>query len=236
MGNTDVITPDKYILPVTSSGLIDYIYTPPNIPMGIDDWPTLQEMIFANTRAVVMLDYEAKQQEIPWLLDQFGQMFETPFSPTDREFPCVADRPPADWAGALPRENRMYMANHNLNLEIALAGISLLVPNTLVMNETNAADPDIYGSLKKSSVDCTKMWSRPPNFLLVDFYNVGNFDGSVFQVAADANNVTYDRASCCGTQATRNAAEKGCRVVGFLRAVRAVVSAFLVYMMVDLSI
>lgn len=41
------------------------------------------------------------------------------------------------------------------------------------------------------------MWSRPPNFLLVDYYNFGNFPGSVFAVAAAANNVTYNR-SCCG--------------------------------------
>jgi hypothetical protein len=39
------------------------------------------------------------------------------------------------------------------------------------------------------------MWGRYPNFLLVDFYDAGN--GSVFEVAAKANNVTY-RGGCCG--------------------------------------
>ncbi|ERF75453.1 hypothetical protein EPUS_06985 [Endocarpon pusillum Z07020] len=198
MGNSDVITPDKYVAPVTSSGLIDYVYTPPKVPMAVEDWPTLQEMIFANTRAVVMLDYEANQQEIPWLLDEFGQMFETPFSPTNRDFPCIADRPPAEWPGALPRENRMYIANHNLNVDISFGGISLLVPNTVILNETNAA-ADIYGSLKRNSLNCTSLWDRPPNFLLVDYYNVGDFNGSVFQVAADANGVSYDRDRCCAT-------------------------------------
>lgn len=38
-------------------------------------------------------------------------------------------------------------------------------------------------------------WQRPPNFLLVDYYNIGN--GSVFEVAAKYNNVTYTR-KCCG--------------------------------------
>lgn len=38
-------------------------------------------------------------------------------------------------------------------------------------------------------------WGRPPNFLLVDYYNFGN--GSVFEVAAQMNNVTYNR-KCCG--------------------------------------
>lgn len=40
-------------------------------------------------------------------------------------------------------------------------------------------------------------WGRAPNFLLVDFYNEGPINGSVFEVAARANNVTYDR-ECCG--------------------------------------
>lgn len=199
MGNFDIIPPDRYVAPVISSGLIRYVYTPPTIPMGVEDWPTLQEMIFSNTRAVVMLDYEAKQQEIPWLLDEFGQMFETPFSPTNRDFPCTADRPPEDWAGALPREHRMYMANHNLNVDISFGGINLLVPNTLILNETNAA-AEIYGSVKTNVLNCTTMWNRPPNFLLVDYYNIGDFNGSVFAVAAEANGVDYDRTSCCGTQ------------------------------------
>ena len=46
--------------------------------------------------------------------------------------------------------------------------------------------------------NCTAMWGRPPNWLLVDYYNFGNFNGSVFQVAAAANNVSYNRDSCCG--------------------------------------
>ena len=40
-------------------------------------------------------------------------------------------------------------------------------------------------------------WRNSPNFLLVDYYNQGSSPGSVFQVAAQANNVTYNRA-CCG--------------------------------------
>lgn len=41
-------------------------------------------------------------------------------------------------------------------------------------------------------------WGHPPNFLLVDFYNYGDpGPGSVFEVAAHWNNVTYHRP-CCG--------------------------------------
>ena len=194
-GNDDVLSPDKYVPPVVNSGLIDYVYIPPTRPMPLDSWPTLGEMLLTNQRAVVMLDYEANQEEIPWLLDEFSQLWETPFSPTDRDFPCTAQRPPDR-----PRDirlDRMYMANHNLNVEVAVAGVSLDIPAYTRLNETNAVSG--YGSAGVMVGNCTSDWGRPPNFLLVDYYNLGNFNGSVFQVAATANNVSYDRDSCCGT-------------------------------------
>jgi len=46
-------------------------------------------------------------------------------------------------------------------------------------------------------------YNRPPNFLLVDYYNVGS--GSVFEVAAKYNNVTYNRP-CCGNNLSSGAA------------------------------
>jgi len=43
-------------------------------------------------------------------------------------------------------------------------------------------------------------WVVPPNFLLVDYYNYGDpKPGSVFEVAARWNNVTYNRP-CCGSK------------------------------------
>jgi hypothetical protein len=45
---------------------------------------------------------------------------------------------------------------------------------------------------------CAEKWGRPPNFLIVDFYNQGPTSGSVFEAAAKANGVTYNR-KCCGT-------------------------------------
>ncbi|KAG9785242.1 PLC-like phosphodiesterase, partial [Aureobasidium melanogenum] len=136
MGNYDVVDPFNFTSPVTQSGLIDFVYTPPTVPMSLDSWPTLAEMILTNKRAVVMLDYNANQTAIPWLLDEFSNMWETPFSPTDRDFPCTAQRPPD--RSRDQRLDRMYMANHNLNLQVSLAGISLLVPFFTLLNETNA--------------------------------------------------------------------------------------------------
>lgn len=59
------------------------------------------------------------------------------------------------------------------------------------------------------------MWDRPPNFLLVDYYNYGNFNGSVFEVAAEMNNVTYS-GTCCGTASAASSVMPGVSVMGTL--------------------
>lgn len=60
------------------------------------------------------------------------------------------------------------------------------------------------------------MWHRPPNFLLVDYYNYGNPNGSVFQVAAQMNNVSYDVNSCCGTESAAPAVFSGPNAMAML--------------------
>jgi hypothetical protein len=85
--------------------------------------------------------------------------------------------------------------NHNLAAEFNVFGAEILVPAVSLLNETNADEG--YGSLGLSANNCRSDWGRAPNVLNVDYYNYGNFPGSVFQVAAEMNNVTYDR-DCCG--------------------------------------
>lgn len=153
IGNADFVGVGNYTTPLENSGLAQYAYVPPKVPMGIDDWPTLSTMILARKRVVIFMDYNADQTEVPYILDEFSQMWETPFSPQNRTFPCTQQRPP----GLSPEDagRRMYMANHNLNTEISLAGISLLVPTTTLINETNAEDG--FGSLGLMTNNCIGM-------------------------------------------------------------------------------
>ncbi|KAL1955986.1 hypothetical protein VTO42DRAFT_7886 [Malbranchea cinnamomea] len=213
IGNADFALPGNFTAPIRDSGLIDYVYEPPKIPMALDDWPTLSKLILSNKRAVVFMDYMANQTEIPYILDEFSQMWETPFSPTDRNFPCVVQRPPS--LRFEDAQNRLYIANHNLNTEINLLGANILVPNTVLLNETNAVSG--FGSVGAMAGNCTQIWGRPPNFLLVDYYNIGSSNGSVFQVAAEMNNVTY-HGKCCGlkSSATRNIPSTGFASVQYL--------------------
>lgn len=206
MGNYDVIDAGNFTDPVYNSGINKYVYTPPTVPMSLDQWPTMSEMILTQNRVVLMLDYQADQDAIPWLLDEFANMWETPFSPTDPAFPCTVNRPPDQDRNT--SANRMYMANHNLNVDVQIAGMSLLIPAFTLLNQTNGVEGT--GSTGVASSNCTADWGRPPNFILVDYYNIGSFNGSVFQVAANANGVTYNRDSCCGNgQRSLNAAPIG---------------------------
>jgi len=193
LGNGNYSHPSLYAPHIEKTGILRYVYEAPYLPMALNDWPTLEDMIVRGKRIVMFMDYEADQKAFPWLLDEFSQMWETPFNPTDRDFPCVVQRPPD-----LPEDaakNRLYLMNHNLNVEFNVFGTSLLVPAVNLLNETNAAEGN--GSLGLAANSCRTDWGRAPNFLNVDYYNYGDPPGSVFEVAAQMNNVTYDR-ECCG--------------------------------------
>lgn len=202
MGNDNRVPPSTYIQPFQNSGMMPYLYTPRKTNATLDDWPTLSQMILLNKRVIVMLDYLANQTEVPWLLDEFNYQWQTPFSPTNPAFPCTEQRPPNQPDNV--SRNKMYMVNHNLNIDVKLLGQSILIPAYTLLGEVNAVSGN--GSLGRNVENCTAMWGRPPNWLLVDYYNFGNFNGSVFQVAADANGVSYNRDDCCGSSVTSGVA------------------------------
>jgi len=86
----------------------------------------------------------------------------------------------------------MYLINHFLDSVHDIAGAaSSIAPDKASLNITNAAVGP--GSLAQEVHNCQALYSRFPTFLLVDFYNYGG--GSVFQVAAEINGVTYSPTS-----------------------------------------
>ncbi|PHH90706.1 hypothetical protein CDD83_2893 [Cordyceps sp. RAO-2017] len=193
LGNGNYSVPELYAPFIEQSGILKYAYEPPFLPMALGDWPTLEEMIVRGKRVVLFIDYMADQKKYPWLLDQFAQMWETPFDPQDRNFPCSVQRPP-DLKPEAARD-RLYLMNHNLNVQFDVFGAQILVPAVALLNVTNGADD--FGSLGMAANHCRADWGRAPNFLNVDYYNYGSPPGSVFEAAARVNNVTYNR-TCCG--------------------------------------
>ncbi|OAA50710.1 PLC-like phosphodiesterase, TIM beta/alpha-barrel domain protein [Cordyceps fumosorosea ARSEF 2679] len=195
LGNGNYSDASLYKPFIEKSGIQKYAYTPPLLPMRLGDWPTLEELILRGKRVIMFLDYNANHTAVPWLLDEFSQVWETPFDPTDTAFPCTVQRPP-DLKPEDARD-RMYLMNHNLNAEFNVFDIQLLVPAVSLLNQTNAAEGP--GSLGMAANNCRSDWGRAPNFLNVDYYNYGSdkINGSVFLAAARLNNVTYNR-TCCG--------------------------------------
>ncbi|KIW36083.1 uncharacterized protein PV06_11597 [Exophiala oligosperma] len=83
----------------------------------------------------------------------------------------------------------MMLMNHNLNQNFSIKGVEILVPYWTKLDQTNADHGN--GSVGDAARHCETAWSRSPNFLLVDYYKDGNYPGSVFAVAAEANSLSY---------------------------------------------
>lgn len=157
------------------------------VPTGTDisQWPTLQAMITAGKRVVSFIDTGADPTTVPYILDEFTYVFETPFDQTSQTFPCTLDRP----AGGTPN-GKLYVMNHFL--DVALLGIaSILVPDVAHLNETNSADPSVVGSLAAQGSACLAFAGRNPNFVLVDYYDQPNNQAPVLSYVAQLNGYTY---------------------------------------------
>lgn len=75
LGNADLIGAGNYSTPIVDSGLFNYAYVPPQIPMNVSSWPTLSDMILMGKRAVIFMDYNANQSQVPYILDEFSQVW-----------------------------------------------------------------------------------------------------------------------------------------------------------------
>ena len=148
----------------TSSGLKHYAYTPRSSPLPLDAWPTLSDLIKANTRLIAFLDAGADTASVPYILDEFTYFFETPYDTTDPSFPqCKIDRPPGATA-----DGRMYIVNHFLDVDIG--GID--VPDRGKLDQTNAATG--VGSIGAQADLCVGLYGRAPVGVLVDFFDQGD--------------------------------------------------------------
>ncbi|CAK7227385.1 hypothetical protein SBRCBS47491_006551 [Sporothrix bragantina] len=205
LGNGNYSDPSMYAPYIESTGIVQYAFVPPAHPapttgsMPLDDWPTLGEMLSDNKRVLMMLDYKANQTKYPWLIDEFAYLWETPFDPTVDEvpvtetLPCNVQRPPG--LASSTAQKTLFLMNHNVNLAVSLLGETIMVPAVALLNQTNAATG--INSLGAAADVCIETWGRPPLVLNVDYYDRGSPPGSVFEVAARLNGVTYNN-TCCG--------------------------------------
>jgi len=176
--NSDGFSPSEYDKVFKAVGLDTLSYTPTADVTPYTAWPTLGKMIDSGKRLVTFMDYGADFATVPYIVNEFTNMWETAFDVTDTTFNCDVNRTSGDTS------TQLYLINHFLDRVVAGAP----VPFKDQANVTNGASG--VGSLGVQVQTCAAANGRNPNFMLVDFYEFGG--GSIFQVAATANGVTYN--------------------------------------------
>jgi len=183
--NSDNFLPPAYDTVFKAAGLDTLSYTPPTAIVPSLSWPTLGAMIDAGTRLVTFLDANADFTSVPYLIDEFTNIWETSFDVTDTTFDCNVNRTKGDTS------TQMYLINHFLDKLV----LGQPAPDPSNANTTNSASG--VGSLGLQVQQCAATNGKNPSFFLVDFYEFGG--GSVFEVAATANGVTYAPTSPIAT-------------------------------------
>ncbi|TFY50816.1 hypothetical protein EVJ58_g10876 [Rhodofomes roseus] len=173
----DNFSPAQYDTVFKAVGLDTLAYSPTSASLTYTNWPTLGDLIDNGKRLVVFLTTQADYTSVPYLIDEFSNVWETAYDLTTTTFDCNVNRTSGN------SQEQMYLINHFLDDEY----LGVLVPDKSDADKTNAASGT--GSLGAQVTECAAQYSRNPNFMLVDFYEYGG--GSVFEVAATANGVTY---------------------------------------------
>ncbi|OAX44460.1 PLC-like phosphodiesterase [Rhizopogon vinicolor AM-OR11-026] len=182
--NSDDLAPTNYDTVFKSVGLDTVSYSPPSASLLESDWPTLGTLIDSGTRLVTFMDYEANFTSVPYIIDEFTNIWETAYDVTT-SFDCSVNRSNS------VTSTSMYLINHFLDTLV----LGQPTPDMSQLNQTNAVSGT--NSLGEQFDLCISQQGKNPNFMLVDFYEYGG--GSVFEVAATANGVTYAPATPIAT-------------------------------------
>jgi len=189
--NINNLPPTNFDVVFRAVGLDTISYRPPTANLTADSWPSLGSLIDINQRLLTFLDNTADLVTVPYLIDEFTNIWETPFNVLDPAFDCSINRTKGDPA------NQMYLINHFLDTLV----LGQPSPDTSKLNQTNSVSGP--GSLGAQVSTCQATQGRPPTFMLVDFYEFGS--GSVFEVAANINGVPYNPATPIASPATASA-------------------------------
>ncbi|KAF2179345.1 hypothetical protein K469DRAFT_596378 [Zopfia rhizophila CBS 207.26] len=167
--NSDNASPAELGAEFQSSDIDQYAYTPSS-SSAPQTWPTLQSLISNGTRLMTFVASLTPSSDFPYLMDEFTYVFENDFENEEpTEYSCNPDRPTSLTSPSQATESgRMFLMNHFL-YSTQIFGIQS--PNDTYVNVTNAQTG--LGSLGEQIPKCTSVYSKPPTFVLVDFFNRG---------------------------------------------------------------
>jgi hypothetical protein len=168
MVNQDYVTPQDFVKAVRDAGLERMALQPP----ATGEWPTLRELVDADTRLVMLAENQAGAA--PWYRLAYARdVEETPYT-----FPKAAQLlAPAGLAATCvpnrgPERAPMFLLNHWVSTDPA-------------PRPGDAARVNAYGPLLRRAQECARIRDHVPNLLAVNFYRRGD----LFRVVDTLNGV-----------------------------------------------
>jgi len=183
--NSDSLPASQFAQAFESTGLAAKAYRPGKIT-GIDksEWPTLGSLIDAGTPVVAFLASYA-DDSVPYLIDEFTNMFENDYNQLSTPFNCAVDRISR---GYNPNQ-MMYLSNHYLDVSV-LGSTTVVIPDKKNMFKTNSQSAVVSGAQSCAAIHNNAL----PNFILVDFFNTPQRNGPL-QAAAQLNGLSWSSNS-----------------------------------------
>jgi hypothetical protein len=174
--NAHDVTIDVFGETFRAAHISNYGYIPPfTSASNTSAWPTLGEMISANTRLVTFIAGHHPPPlpgiAYPYLLDQWQYVFETPYEVATPYWSCNLDRPITNLStGDALEKGMLPLLNH---FAYTSMGDWFLVPNENAIDFVNSPSERDDDALGRHARMCQVFWSRKPVFVLVDFWNRG---------------------------------------------------------------
>lgn len=174
-----------------ASNITDHVYTPPNKATAPSTWPTLSQLIQAQTRLltfVASIQPSTIPDNMAYLMDEFTFIFENDFENVRMsDFGCEPHRPSAlqNNTQLALSQNKMPLMNHFLYKESEF--FSIQSPDVANITTTNSPNNNETGMLGLAMDTCTSEYgNRAPTFILVDFFD----EGPAINAVDSANGVT----------------------------------------------
>ncbi|KAL0931901.1 PLC-like phosphodiesterase protein [Colletotrichum truncatum] len=169
--NSDNLSASSFGTVFESSGISTYGYKPSS-SSATSSWPTLQEMISANTRLVTFVASITADANHPYLLPEFSYVFETHYEVTSASgFNCTIDRPSTyASASAAVSANMLPLMNH---FQYQTLATDVFIPDVSDIDVTNSPSTSTAGNLGLHAKTCSSQWGKKPTFVLVDFFDKG---------------------------------------------------------------
>jgi hypothetical protein len=166
----DTVTPADTAAVLQQAGLVDKAY----VHSSGADWPTLRQMIEADTRLLVLMENQGGGAQYPFLHQGFELVQDTEYTfKSEDDFTCTLERGQPD--------SPLLLVNH------WLANFTSLVSDSEKVNA--------YDVLRARIDECEQVRGRIPSMVAVNWYDRGD----LFRVV-DELNTRVARAAAAGTQ------------------------------------